>query len=187
MLYPQKVNPKKGDLVVKIAIGISLAIMLLLILINHLTTKNIHWAGVANAGIIYIWITVIYAINKNTNIATHVLIQAIAISILTIYIDYKTGFRRWSINISIPIIIIIANITMLILTIVSHKKYIRYAICQLVICLFSLIPIFFIYKNIVANKVLSYVATGICFINFLLTICLCAKDVKDAIIRKFHI
>lgn len=28
-----------------------------------------HWAALANAGIIYTWITVIYSINKNTNIA----------------------------------------------------------------------------------------------------------------------
>ena len=81
----------------------------------------------------------------------------------------------------------IANITMLILTIVSYKRYIRYAICQLVICLLSLLPLFFIYEHLVVNKTLSYIAKGICFVNFLLTICLSAKEVKDAVSRNFHI
>ena len=176
MLYPQKLSQKKGDLIVKIAVGISIILAVILVLINNLTTPNIQWAGIANAGIIYIWVTVIYAINKNTNIAGHVLLQTIAISILTIYIDYK-----------IPIIIIIANITMLILTIINRKRYIRYAIYQLVICLFSLTPFYFIYEKMITNKILSYVATGICIINFLLTICLCSKEVKDAVVRKFSI
>lgn len=40
-------------------------------------------------------VTVIYSINKNINIGGHVLIQTIAISLLTIYIDYKIGFKAW--------------------------------------------------------------------------------------------
>ena len=187
MLYPQKLSQKKGNLIIKISIMISIIIAIILVLINHFITPDIQWAGIANAGIIYIWITVIYSINKNTNIAGHVLLQMIAISILTIYIDYKTGFKGWAVNISIPIIIIIANITMLILTIISHKRYIRYAIYHLVICLFSLVPFYFIYEKLIVNKILSYIATGVCIINFLVTICLCSKEVKDAITRKFSI
>lgn len=168
-------------------IGVSVGIAILLILINHLTTPKVHWAGLANAGIIYTWITVIYAINKNTNIAAHVLLQAIAISVLTMYIDYKTGLKGWAINLAIPIIIIIANVTMLVLTIVSYKKYIRYSIYQLIICMLSLIPIFLVHENVIKNVIMSYVASGVSILNFVLTICLCARDVKEEIVRKFHI
>lgn len=187
MLYPQKLNRKKSDFIIKIMIGVSVGIAILLILINHLTTPKVHWAGLANAGIIYTWITVIYAINKNTNIAAHVLLQAIAISVLTMYIDYKTGIKGWAINLAIPIIIIIANVTMLVLTIVSYKKYIRYSIYQLIICMLSLIPIFLVHENVIKNVIMSYVASGVSVLNFVLTICLCARDVKEEIVRKFHI
>ena len=95
MLYPNKLNSKKCNLIVKISVGISVIISILLVMINKLTTPQIHWAALANAGIIYIWVTLIYSINKNTNIAAHVLLQMIAISILTIYIDYKTGIIGW--------------------------------------------------------------------------------------------
>ena len=167
-------------------LGVSVGIALLLVLINHLTTPKVHWAGLANAGIIYTWVTVIYAINKNTNIAAHVLLQTIAISTLTIYVDYKTGMKGWAINLAIPIIIIIANVAMLVLTIVSHKKYIRYSIYQLIICVFSLIPIFLVHEKLAKNVIMSYVASGVSIVNFVLTICLCARDVKEDIIRKFH-
>lgn len=186
MLYPQRLSSKKSDLLIKILLGISLLIAIILVIINKLTTKDIHWAALANAGILYAWITVLYSLNKHRNIAGHVMIQLIAIGILTTYIDYKIGFKGWSFEIAIPIIIIIANVTMFVLTIVSYKRYIRYAIYQLIICVFSMLPAYFIMEKMILNPVLSYVAIGISCLNFLLTIFLCARDVKEAIKMKFH-
>ena len=186
MLYPKKLNSKKRNLLIKILLGVSVGIAVILTIINKLTIPEIHWAALANSGILYAWITAKYSIDKRTNIAGHVMIQAIAISLLTVYIDYNLGFRGWSLEISIPIIIIIANVTMLVLTIVSHRKYMRYAIYQLVICIYSLIPLYFMQKDMIDHYVLSYVAIGISIVNFILTIILSARDVKEAIIRKFH-
>lgn len=186
MLYPQKINAKNMDLIIKISIIISVFLGIFLVFLNRMTTPNIHWAGLCNAGIIYIWVTVLYSINKNINIAGHVLIQTIAISLLTVYIDYKTGFKAWSVNLSIPIIII-ANITMLILTIISRKKYIKYAVYQLLIVIVSTIPIFLVYENLVQDKTLSIIATTISGVNLILSLSLSAKDIKEVIVRKFHI
>ena len=106
-----------------------------------------------------------YSIKRNTNIAGHVLIQTLAISLLTAYIDYRIGFRGWSIEIAIPIIIIISNLTMLILTIVSYKRYIRYAIYQLIIVLFSALPPVFMTEIIINNNSLNIISTIISLIN----------------------
>lgn len=186
MIYPKKLSSKKGELILKICIISSILMAIVLFIINKALTPQIPWAALTNAGIVYIWVTVLYAINKNINIAGHVLVQTIAISILSIYIDYMLGFRGWSINIAIPILIIISNITMLVLTIVSHKKYIKYAIYQLVIVIFSMIPVVLMHENYINNKVLTIVATGISILNLVLTLTLCARDVKEAVIRKFH-
>ena len=75
---------------------------------------------------------------------------------------------------------------MLILTIVSYRKYIKYAIYQLIIVLFSMLPVIFIGENIVRNPILSIIATSISVFNFIVCIILCTKDIKEAIIRKFH-
>ena len=111
MLYPKKLNSKKRNLLIKILLGVSVGIAVILTIINKLTTPEIHWVALANAGILYAWITVKYSIDKRTNIAGHVMIQAIAISLLTTYIDYNLGFRGWSLEISIPIIIRISDIS----------------------------------------------------------------------------
>lgn len=186
MIYPEKIKAKKSNQIIKILLCVSVGIAILLWGINRLTTPDIPWAALTNAGIIYTWITVIYSIRKNVNIAGHVLLHTIAISLLTYYIDYKFGFKGWSINIAIPIIIIVANVTMLVLTIVSYKKYFKYAIYQLIIVIFSMLPVIFMAEHMIQHKTLSIIATSISILNFILSLILCAKDVKEAIIRKLH-
>ena len=84
MIYPKKLSSKKSDMILKICMLASVLIAILLVVINRFTTPGIPWAALTNAGILYIWITVMYAINKNINIAGHVLLQTIAISILPV-------------------------------------------------------------------------------------------------------
>lgn len=186
MIYPEKIKAKKSDQIIKILISISIGIALLLWLTNKLTTPTIPWAALANAGILYSWVVVIYAIKRNVNIAGHVLLQLIALSSLTVYIDYVLGMKGWSINLSIPIMIIVANLTMLVLTIVSYKKYIKYAMYQLGIVIFSMLPVVLVTEHMVENKILTMIATGISVLNFLLCLLLAAKDMKEVIFRKFH-
>ena len=186
MIYPEKIKAKVSDILIKILLCVSVGVAILLWMINKLTTPNIPWAALANAGIVYAWITVIYSIRKNINIAGHVLLHTIAISILAIYIDYKFGYKGWSLNIAIPINIMVANITMFVLTIVSYKKYFKYAIYQLIIVVFSMLPILLMTEHIIEYKTLSIIATSISILNFIFSLILCARDVKEAIIRKLH-
>ena len=172
MIYPKKINANNSERIIRIAIILSIAIAIILTVINKLTSPRVPWAALANSGIIYIWIVVAYSIN---------------ISLLTVYIDYKLGFRGWSLSIAIPIIIMVANLTMLILTIVSYKKYLRYAIYQLIILIFSILPAIFITEKIVTEPILGIIATGISIVNLLITLILSSRDLKEAIIRKFHL
>lgn len=183
MIYPQKLNSKEGEQLLKIFLIISIIVAILLIVINNIVTPDIPWSAFANCGIIYIWITVIYSIKRNTNIAGHVLLQIIIMSMAALYIDDKIGFYGWSTNNAIPIILIVANVTMLILTIVSYKRYIRYAIYQLVIVLITLVSIIFVMRN---TNILGNSAVIISIINMLISLILSYKDIKEEIIRKFH-
>ena len=186
MIYPQKLNSKDGDTILKISAVVSIVLAILLIVINKLTTPQIHWSAIANCGIIYAWITVIYSIKRNTNIAGHVLLQIIIMSMVMLYVDDRIGFRGWSINIAIPIILIVGNAIMLILTISSYKKYINYAIYQLTIVLITLCSFVLIGKGIIGLKILWQITSIISILNLLVTLCLCSKEIKEAITRKLH-
>ena len=128
MIYPQKLSNKKSEKIIRVFFIFSVILGIIMFLINKKTSPNIPWSPIANAGIIYVWITVIYSIKKNANIASHVLLQMIIMTMLILYIDNSLGFKGWSIYIGIPIILIISNVTMLVLSIACYKKYTKYAI-----------------------------------------------------------
>ena len=186
MIYPQKLSSKNGEKVFRILLSTSIILGIILILINKLTTPQIHWAELANCGIIYTWITVIYCINKRTNVAGHVFIQSFIISAVLLYIDDRIGFRGWSISMGIPIVVIAANTTMFILTIITYKNYIKYGMYQLLIVLASFITMGVIWNKIENLKVLSYIAMSISVFSFVISLSLCFKDVKESVIRKLH-
>ena len=183
MIYPNKLNDKDGEKLLKILKITSLILLAILMLVNRLTTPNIPWSTFTSCGIIYIWITVIYCIKRNTNIAGHVLLQMLTTSAVVVFVDNTIGFNGWSVSIAIPIILSTANTTMLILTIISHKKYIRYAIYQILIVLITLIYIGAIFKT---TSILVIITMSIAVLNLIISLILSFKDMKEAIIRKIH-
>ncbi|MBR0350859.1 MAG: hypothetical protein IJH76_03455 [Clostridia bacterium] len=187
MLYPQKINAKKTDFIIRVAILISYIFGLLLVLINRIATPGIRWAGYCNAGIVYIWITVLYLLRRNVNIASHLFIQMLAISALCVYFDIRMGFQAWSINFAIPLIVIVTNITMLILSIARFRNYARYAFFQVLIVLLSLIPIFLVYENMVNDKSFSIFASCLSLFNLIISLIFHFKDMKTELARQFHL
>lgn len=187
MIYPKKIHSKKIDIFFRIFNLTIILISIILWIINKLTTPNIYWSHLCISGFIYIYLTVRYSITKRTNIANHVMIQTVLLAILMYFIDYRIGFKGWSISISFPILIIVSNITMFILTIIGHKHYGKYATSQLIIVLLSLSIIYFIYRGYVQANVLINISIMISIFNFVVSLILCHRDFKEEIIRKFNI
>lgn len=187
MIYPQKMNNKNGEKLINALLVTSIFIGILLVVINKITSPNIRWAGIANAGIIYTWITVIYSIKRNTNIASHVLLQMLIISLVLLYIDNRLGAFGWAIYTGIPITLMVANVTMLVLAIVSYKNYTRYAMYQLIIVLTSIIHIVPALIGVIEFGLLNQISIGISLLNLVISFVLRYKDFWKMIVCKFHI
>ncbi len=187
MLYPNIINIKKSHITVKILEGISILIIFVCVLINELVTPHIKWAFLVILGILYAWITSLYSIRKNVNIASHVLLQTIIGLVLTFLLDEIIGYRGWSINIGMPIIIGIANITMLILTIVKRKKYFKYSMYQIVLSILSILVIILLITKAKYKIIAVSITSGITITTLIMSIVLCGKDLKDKLYRVFHI
>ena len=186
MIYPQKLKNKKGEKIINALLVTSIFIGILLVVINKITSPNVKWAGIANAGIIYTWITVMHSIKRNTNIASYVLLQMLVISLVLLYIDNRLGSFGWAIYIGIPITLMVANITMLVLAIISYKNYTRYAMYQLIIVLASIIQIVPALIGIIEFGLLNQISIGISLLNLLISLVLRYKDFGKMLVRKFH-
>ena len=186
-LYPKIRNVKSGNVAIKVMVIISFAIAAICAIINICTSKFL-WSVIVIIGIIYAWITVLYSVHRNINIASNVMIQSIAISLLTLGIDYTIGYRGWAINLAIPIIFSIANITIFILTLVSLKRYYKYAIYQLIIFLLSIIPLIIaiVSDNIIKTPIFTIISSSIAVFVFIFSLILCGRSILEELNRKLH-
>lgn len=186
MLYPKLDNIKRNNIILIASIAISIIVIDILLLINLLVDKTNHWSLLCVAGIIYVYGTIIYSRKRNVNIASNVFVQYILVSLLMLAYDYFLGYEGWSINIAIPIVIIIANSTLMILTIVSRKRYMRYAMYHVLTFLFSMGQLIVLLTGHLENKVLSIVACGIAGLSLLLTAILCGKAMWLETKKRLH-
>lgn len=187
-LYPNVGDTKKNNLAIKIMLGISVIVALACVIVNLCTSTRYLWSLIVVAGIIYSWITVIYAVQRNINIASNVMIQSVLISVLVLCIDFIIGYTGWAINLAIPIIIMVANVTALVLTCVSIHRYYKYAIYQLIIFILSLIPmvIFISSKNIIVKPIFTIIASLIALFAFIMSLTLCGKSIVEELDRRLH-
>lgn len=187
-LYPKIRNVKSGHLAIKIMALVSLAIAGICMIVNACTSTKFLWSLIVIAGIVYTWVTVTYSIRRNINIASSVMIQLIAISILTLCIDYILGYSGWAINLSIPIIICVANITIFILTLVSVHRYLKYAVYQLIIFVLSMIPliIFFAFPGVIRVPIFMIISSSIALFTFVCSLILCGRSIMEELDRRLH-
>lgn len=187
MLYPQIVNVNKSRTATKILLVISISISVALFIINYFVNKKLNWSIVAVVSIVYIWYSVIYILSKSANLASYILFQMVADSILVFIIDYVFDFRGWSLSIGIPIIIIACNITMVIITMIKSKKYMKYAFYEILILLFSIAYDIAISIASDHSPLLNIITLWVCITNLSLVLILNHEVLKIELEKKFHI
>ena len=96
------------------------------------------------------------------------------------------GYKGWAIDLAIPIIVGVANITVMVLTIVSRKRYLKYVIYQLIIFILSMVPLVIMIIHIQNNWIPTVISSSIALFTLILTIILCGRDVMIETARRFH-
>lgn len=187
MLYPKIVSVNKSRKITKIFIICSIVVSIMLLIINYFCNSKLNWSIVAIASIVYLWFSTIYALDKSVNLAGYTLYQMISDSILIFIIDYVFGFRKWSLSIGIPIVIMISNITMVIITIIKNKKYVKYAFYEMLIILFSIIYDVIISMASIHSPILNIITLWICITNLSFVLIFNYDILKLELEKKFHI
>lgn len=187
MLYPEIKSTKRYKILINSFFITTVIISAILMTINYIFSQKFTWSIIAILGMIYIWNTVIFALKKGINLGATILIHTIQILVLLFFIDFIFGFKKWSFIIGFPIVTMISNIAMSIITIIKYKRYVKYAIYEMIILLIGVL-LNLIIIGIFKNKIiLNIIALGITSLNFIVVLSLSAKTLKIELSKKFHI
>lgn len=177
----------ESHLAIKILVFVSIVAVVLSFGINMIFPSNVNWPVLLVLGILSIWIGLIIVVQKRYHIPKKIIWQVLIVSLLSVFWDYKIGWRGWSIDYVIPIASVSAMIIMYITAKImklSIRDYITYALIDGV---FGIIPIIFIVFDIVNVIYPSIISIGFSIISLSAVFIFQGKEIKAEINKRMHI
>ncbi|QNU66837.1 zinc ribbon domain-containing protein [Ruminiclostridium herbifermentans] len=185
--YPAiEVNSHKYNIIKRLFLFVSILSAVGSAITNYLTYNGVMWSAINISAIVYFWIIMSYSIKRNRNIASHILVQIICISILTVIMDNSIGYSGWSVNNVIPEIMTLANVAVLILVFINRMYWHTYVINQIVIAVCGLIPGVLWLCGLITVIIPTAIATATSLLVLVIMIIFGDKTIKSELKRRFH-
>lgn len=163
------------------------AITAILGMINYAAYSGFMWSAIAIGMITYIAVTMRYFLMSHVNLGFQIKIQIIGALLLLLLIDYMTGYKGWSVDYAIPGTILLANTIMIFLTIKNPINWQSYFMCQFTLTIFSVIPIILWAVGLIGHLVMAMMTFILSSLILLVVVILYGRNVKDELIRRFHL
>ncbi|MEG0017792.1 MAG: DUF6320 domain-containing protein [Hydrogenoanaerobacterium sp.] len=126
--YPAVTQTKKYT---KLLVVLSTVVVAVSVCIDILTSPNIHWSVIVAVGLAYLLLSIRFIRKSRRNLGLLALIQVFGISSLSFFIDFATGYTRWSTNYVIPFVLISATALMTIVVFSRKRRFRDYILYQL--------------------------------------------------------
>ncbi len=127
----------------KILILLSIVAAVISVTVNLMLPQSGWWSAFVVLGIACLWISLAFSVHKRNNIPKILMYQVVVISLLSILWDYVTHWHGWSLDYVIPIICILAMVSLAITARVMKMPIRDYLIYVCIDALFGIVPIIF--------------------------------------------
>lgn len=186
-IFPEIPPFYESHLAIKILIFISIVAVVVSFGINMIFPSDINWPILLVFCILSIWIGLIIVVQKRYHIPKKIIWQVIIVSILSVFWDFETGWRGWSVDYVIPIASVSAMLIMYITAKIiklSIRDYITYALID---GFFGIIPVIFILLDLVDVIYPSIISIGFSIISLSAIFIFQGKAIKAEINKRMHI
>ncbi|WFA08996.1 DUF6320 domain-containing protein [Tissierella sp. Yu-01] len=187
MTFPKIPPFYHSHLAMKIMIFISIAAVVLSFSINAMFPTTINWPLFLLFGLISMWLCLIVIIQKRYHIPKKIIWQVVIISVLSLFWDWRTGWRGWSLDFVIPIACMSAMLLMYVTAKVlrlSVNDYVTYALIDGVFGIIPLLFIIFDWVNIIYPSVIS---VALSIITLAAIFIFQGDNIKQELNKRMHI
>lgn len=177
----------ESHLVIKILVFISIATIVISFAINLIFPATVNWPLLVIFGLLSIWLGLIVILRRGYHIPKKIVWQVFIISLLSIFWDWKIGWKGWSLNYVIPITCVSAMIIMYITAKIlrlGSRDYITYALID---GFFGIVPILFIVFNWVNVIYPSIISIAASIISIAAIFIFQGEDIKLELNKRMHI
>lgn len=185
--YPKIQSKFINHLFRRIMLLIAISICITIAVVNFILTPYIKWSIFVIIQIGLMYYVFYHFLNGRKKVVKLLFSLNILVCILSIFWDYYTGFKGWSINYVFPSLCITYGVFMLILRFVSYfafrenSSYVYINVCL------EFIPILLLNLDKLSVSILAYSSALLGFINLIVLIIFDGSSLKSDIARKLHI
>ncbi len=175
-------------LLIRIYLFVAIVLEGVLVFINYRYFPNVHWSVIVGAILAYIYLTLAYTVSNSRSGYRMKIVVGTAVAVLMLaVIDHEFGNKGWSMNYVLPAALLVVDVAILFLLIFNRKNWQSYIGLEILMVLFSLIPIVLMRIGYIVAPVLSYLALAVSFCLFLGTMIIGGRRATTELRRKFHI
>jgi hypothetical protein len=188
-MYPLVGQQRKGyKFVIRIFAFLCLIAMVVLAIVNYFTYNGLMWSIICDAAILYLLVTLRYTLfNGRESHTMKILMQVIAVILLTVLIDYTLGYQGWSVTFAMPTIILVADVLILILMLVNLKTWHSYILLQIAMSIMAVALGLYLLICKSEHALMAGIAIGVSLVMFLGTVCIGDARARNEIKRRFHV
>lgn len=186
-IYPDIALTFEGHLAIRIMLFISIVSIVLSFVLYKIFSIHINWPIFVIFGLLSMWLSLIVVIKKRHNIPKSIMWQVTIVSALSIFWDYETKWRGWSLNYVIPITLVLAMLIMYITAKIMRLSVRDYILYLLLDGLFGIIPIGFILFGWIDTIYPSILCVAVSVIFTSAIIIFQGENIKIEFDRRMHI
>lgn len=177
----------KKNLTMQIMIFISIISIVVSFAINIIFPSEINWLLLFLLALASVWLSLIFILKKRDNISKKIIWQVIIVTVLSLFWDWKIGWRGWSLDFVIPITYIAAMIVMYVTSKIMKLSTSHYITYGLLGSLFGIIPLLFLLLGWNKVKYPSIVCVSMSIIFLSAMIIFRGAEIKLELKKRTHL
>lgn len=187
-MYPNvRVMARKLMLISRIYLFCAIITEVLLVYINVVTDSEIWWSAISGLSFLYVYMLIRFAILGKSGYQSKVTLLSLIAVLMLVAIDFLYGYRGWSINYALPVIILLVDMSILILMILNRRNWQSYMMWQLFMILCSVVSLVFSLIGIATRPFMGELAFAASVLLFVGTVIIGDRRARTELKRRFHV
>lgn len=155
--------------------------------INLMLPHSGFWSIFVVLGIMGFWISLIAVLKRRDNLFKNITFQVLALSVLSVALDFFIGWTGWSLNLFIPITCTLALLSLAVIAKVKKLPAEDYLVYLLSDILFCIVPTVFYFTGIISIILPSILCMAFSVITLVSLIVFEGKSLWLEFNKRFHL
>lgn len=187
-MYPDvRIKSRKLMSISRIYLFGAIILEVLLVYINAVTDSVIWWSLISGLSLLYVYMLIRYAILGTSGHKSKVTVLSLIGVLMLVAADFVLGYRGWSINYALPVVILLVDLSILTLMFINRRNWQSYLMWQIFMIICGAVSLAFSLAGIATRPFMGELAFAASVLLFVGTVIIGDRRARIELKRRFHI